>query len=139
MEGKLKSNYSRMIVYGVLLGDLVILNLLLFITYSISNGFLSSEVSYLQFHLIMSICYLVSGAKDRVVLYHRKARAYQIMANELKVPHVVVSSLYMVVQAVLVVGFVLSGYHWWCLGISLILLSIVYVGFMKKFFYLHKT
>ena len=81
MEGKLKSNYSRMIVYGVLLGDLVILNLLLFITYSISNGFLSSEVSYLQFHLIMSICYLVSGAKDRVVLYHRKARAYQIMAN----------------------------------------------------------
>ena len=30
MEGKLKSNYSRMIVYGVLLGDLVILNLLLF-------------------------------------------------------------------------------------------------------------
>ena len=70
-----------MIVYGVLLGDLVILNLLLFITYSISNGFLSSEVSYLQFHLIMSICYLVSGAKDRVVLYHRKARAYQIMAN----------------------------------------------------------
>ena len=69
---------------------------------------------------------------------HRK-HLYQIMANELKVPHVVVSSLYMVVQAVLVVGFVLSGYHWWCLGISLILLSIVYVGFMKKFFYLHKT
>ena len=65
---------------------------------------------------------------------HRK-HLYQIMANELKVPHVVVSSLYMMVQAVLVVGFVLSSYHWRYLGISLVVLSVVYVSFMKKFFY----
>ena len=69
---------------------------------------------------------------------HRK-HLYQIMANELKVPHVVVSSLYMMVQAVLVVGFVLSSYHWRYLGISLVVLSVVYVSFMKKFFYLHKV
>ena len=81
MEGKLKSNYSRMIVYGVLLGDLIILNLMLFFTYKISGNFLSSDVSLIQLHLIISICYLVSGAKDRVVLHQRKAKAYQIIAN----------------------------------------------------------
>lgn len=81
MEGKLKSNYSRMIIYGVLLGDLIILNLMLFLTYRISEGFISSEVSLVQLHLIITLCYLVSGAKDRVVLHQRKAKTYQIIAN----------------------------------------------------------
>ena len=40
---------------------------------------------------------------ENIGLPHRK-HLYQIMANELKVPHVVVSSIYMVVQAVIIVG-----------------------------------
>ena len=69
---------------------------------------------------------------------HRK-HLYQIMANELKMPHVVVSSIYMVVQAVIVVGYIACynyGY-WYLLGVIL-LLSIVYILFMKKYFKLHK-
>ena len=69
---------------------------------------------------------------------HRK-HLYQIMVNELKVPHVMVSSIYMVVQAAIVVGYIACygcGY-WYLLGVIL-LLSIVYILFMKKYFGLHK-
>ena len=69
---------------------------------------------------------------------HRK-HLYQIMANELKVPHVVVSSVYMVVQAAIVVGYIVCygcGY-WYLLG-TICLLSIVYILFMKRYFGLHK-
>ena len=43
---------------------------------------------------------------ENIGLPHRK-HLYQIMANELKVPHVVVSSIYMVVQAVIIVGYIM--------------------------------
>ena len=41
---------------------------------------------------------------ENIGLPHRK-HLYQIMANELKIPHVVVSSVYMLVQALMIVGF----------------------------------
>lgn len=43
---------------------------------------------------------------ENIGLPYRK-HLYQIMANELKVPHVVVSSIYMVVQAVIIVGYIM--------------------------------
>ena len=68
---------------------------------------------------------------------HRK-HLYQIMANELKVPHVVVSSIYMVTQGVIIAGyFYCQSYGYWDLLGSIFVLSSVYVVFMRKYFKLH--
>lgn len=74
---------------------------------------------------------------ENIGLPHRK-HLYQIMANELKVPHVVVSSVYMVIQALVIVGyFYFQAYGYWYLLSSILVLSILYVLFMYKYFDLH--
>ena len=74
---------------------------------------------------------------ENIGLPHRK-HLYQIMANELKIPHVVVSSVYMLVQALVIVGyFYFYSYgYWYLLGI-IVLLSGIYVLFMRRYFHLH--
>lgn len=68
---------------------------------------------------------------------HRK-HMYQLLANELRIPHVVVSLGYMVVQALIIVGFLLcSTYGYVYLFASLLGLSVVYVLFMREYFHLH--
>ena len=42
---------------------------------------------------------------ENIGLPHRK-HMYQLMANELKIPHVVVSLIYMLVQAVVIIGYI---------------------------------
>lgn len=76
---------------------------------------------------------------ENIGLPHRK-HLYQLMANELKIPHVVVSGTYMMVQAAVVVGFLYCrewGYLY--LAGTILVLSIVYVWFMKKYFHLHQV
>ena len=74
---------------------------------------------------------------ENIGLPHRK-HLYQIMANELKVPHVVVSFVYMAIQALVIVGyFYFQVYGYWYLLGSILMLSILYILFMKKYFYLH--
>ena len=74
---------------------------------------------------------------ENIGLPHRK-HLYQIMANELKVPHVVVSFVYMVIQALVIVGyFYFQVYGYWYLLSSILVLSILYVLFMHKYFYLY--
>ena len=41
---------------------------------------------------------------ENIGLPYRK-HLHQIMANELKIPHVMVSSIYMAVQAIIIVGY----------------------------------
>ena len=80
---------------------------------------------------------------ENIGLPHRK-HLYQIMANELKIPHVVVSSVYMLVQALVIIGYLLfqnndyqnNGY--WYMGGAILLLSVIYILFMKRYFHLHK-
>ena len=76
---------------------------------------------------------------ENIGLPHRK-HLYQIMANELKIPHVMVSSIYMAVQAIIIVGYIMcldSGY--WYLLCTILLLSLIYVCFMKRYFGLHQS
>ena len=76
---------------------------------------------------------------ENIGLPHRK-HLYQIMANELKIPHVVVSLTYMVVQGVVVAGYLaLREYRYGYLLGSILVLSLLYLLFMKRFFYLHKS
>lgn len=74
---------------------------------------------------------------ENIGLPHRK-HMYQILANELKVPHVVVSSMYMAVQVIIMVGYVMCrDYGYWYLLCVIIALSLIYICFMKKYFKLH--
>ena len=74
---------------------------------------------------------------ENIGLPHRK-HLYQIMANELKVPHVVVSSVYMIVQALVIAGyFYFQEYSYWYLLGSILILSGTYILFMRKYFRLH--
>ena len=73
---------------------------------------------------------------------HRK-HAYQLMANELKMSHVVVSLIYMVLQLVisLVMVYLVPNTvsaHWIYLAAVAVVLTLAYVLFMKKYYHLHE-
>ncbi|WP_308765201.1 glycosyltransferase family 4 protein [uncultured Bacteroides sp.] len=75
--------------------------------------------------------------RENISLPHRK-HLYQIMANELKMSHVKVSLIYMAVQAFISIGyFFCISYRYEYLLLILVLLSVIYVLFMKKYYYLH--
>lgn len=69
---------------------------------------------------------------------HRK-HAYQLMANELKIPHIAVSSIYMAIQLLVSFGLILLPVNQWAYfsGV-LVLLIILYVAFKKKYYHLHE-
>ena len=101
--------------------------------------------------LIFLLVYGVDGCLTichRIMLHenlgeaHRK-HAYQLMANELKISHPLVSLIYMTLQLAVSLGFiflipdnVLA--HWLYLVGALVVLCIAYVLFMKKYYHLHE-
>ena len=101
--------------------------------------------------LIFLIVYGVDGCctiVHRIMLHehlgeaHRK-HAYQIMANELGMSHVVVSLIYMAIQLVisLVMVYLIPNTvvaHWIYLVVVGIVLVAAYVLFMKKYYHLHE-
>lgn len=101
----------------------------------------TTDITWLIFLLVYGVDGCLTIA-HRIMLHenlgeaHRK-HAYQIMANELKIGHVKVTSLYMVMQLLISLGFiylcpntVLA--HWLYLVITLVVLTITYILFMKK-------
>lgn len=108
----------------------------------------TGDVTYIVFFLI----YGVDGTLTiihRIILHenlgeaHRK-HAYQLMANELKMSHVVVSLLYMVMQLVVSLGFIYLCpntilAHWIFFIAAAIVFSLAYVLFMKKYYPLHEA
>ena len=107
----------------------------------------TGDVTYLIFLLV----YGVDGCLTivhRIMLHenlgeaHRK-HAYQLMANELRIGHVKVSLLYMGIQTAVSLGFIYlcpntTLAHWLYLFGALLLLSVVYVLFKKKYYHLHE-
>lgn len=101
--------------------------------------------------LIFLLVYGVDGCLTivhRIMLHenlgeaHRK-HAYQLMANELKIGHVKVTSLYMVMQLAVSIGFIYLCpdtvlCHWMYLIGALAVLAVAYVLFMKKYYHLHE-
>ena len=102
-------------------------------------------------YLIFLLVYGVDGCLTichRILLHenlgeaHRK-HTYQLMANELKIGHVKISLFYMCLQLAISLAFVLcvpntAWAHWAYLIGALLLLTVVYVLFMKKYFHLHE-
>ena len=94
--------------------------------------------------IAMLIVYLVDGGmtilhrlllRENLMKPHKK-HAYQIMANELKIPHLVVSGIYMGLQAVCCVWYIACpGYL--TLFLEAGILVTMYMVFMKKYYHLH--
>lgn len=95
------------------------------------------------------VCMVVYGVDGVLTIIHRimmheklthphRNHAYQIMANELSMPHTLVSLLYMALQALACVVYLLYPGYLTCL-LFIIIYSVVYVIFMRKYFHLHKT
>lgn len=75
---------------------------------------------------------------ENIFKAHRK-HAYQLMANELKMSHVSVSVLYMILQMVVIAGYLIFfEYKWIYIVAMLLILCTGYFLFMKKYFHLHK-
>lgn len=107
----------------------------------------TSDITYLIFLLVYGIDGVLTIC-HRILLHenlgeaHRK-HAYQLMANELKMSHVVVSILYMVLQLVVSLGFIYLCpntilAHWIYLVAAGIVMAIAYVLFKKKYYHLHE-
>ena len=108
----------------------------------------TGDVTYLLFLLVYGVdgCFTII---HRIMLHenlgeaHRK-HAYQLMANELKIGHVKVSLLYMGLQLAISLGFVFLVpntvlAHWIYLIGALVVLTVAYVAFMKKYYHLHQA
>lgn len=69
---------------------------------------------------------------------HRK-HVYQIMANELKMPHIAVASIYMLIQIIVSAGLIFIPLNNWIYSlVMLMILTGVYVWFKKKYYHLHE-
>jgi UDP-N-acetylmuramyl pentapeptide phosphotransferase/UDP-N-acetylglucosamine-1-phosphate transferase len=109
---------------------------------------LTQDVTY----LILLLVYGVDGCLTichRIMLHenlgeaHRK-HVYQLMANELKIGHVKVSSLYMAMQLIVSLGFIYIcpntvAAHWIYMVGAIAVLGVAYVLFKKKYYHLHEA
>lgn len=87
---------------------------------------------------VLTICHRIL-LHENLGQAHRK-HAYQLMANELRIPHVVVSSIYMVIQLVISFGMILLPINHWVYAIVvLLLLTLAYLLFMRKYYPLHEA
>ena len=107
----------------------------------------TGDVTYLVFLLVygvdgcLTICHRIM-LHENLGEAHRK-HAFQLMANELKIGHVKVSLLYMGMQMAVSLGFIYLCpntplAHWLYLLGALLLLSVAYVLFKKKYYHLHE-
>lgn len=86
---------------------------------------------------ILTICHRIQ-LHENLGEAHRK-HAYQIMANELKLPHTLVSTLYMAMQLLISAGLIfLPVNHYLYLGLVIIALAAAYLLFMRKNYHLHE-
>lgn len=100
------------------------------------------------------VLFLIYGVDGMMTIFHRimlhenlgkahRKHAYQLMANELKMPHVVVSSIYMALQLAvsLVAIYVIPDTivaHWIYLVGSAMVMAVAYIVFKMKYYHLHE-
>jgi len=120
-------------------GSLSIIFIILFLLGKLM--LLTKDLSWLTFLVVYGTDTGLTGL-HRLILHenlglpHRK-HAYQIMANELKIPHVAVSIIYMSLQAAIDTYYIYRpGYI--TLVASICILSVAYAIFIKKYYHLHR-
>ena len=109
--------------------------------------FATEDITYLLLLVVYGIDACLTIV-HRIMLHenlgeaHRK-HAYQLMANELKIGHVKVTSFYMGLQLVISLVFIYAipdsiGAHWIYLIVVVLVLGLSYLLFMKKYYHLHE-
>ncbi len=103
----------------------------------------TGDLSYLTFlavygaDVVLTICHRIQ-LHENLGQAHRK-HAYQLMANELKIPHVKVSLLYMAMQLAISAGLIfLPINHYLYMGLVVVALAAAYFLFMWKNYHLHE-
>lgn len=87
---------------------------------------------------VLTICHRIQ-LHENLGEAHRK-HAYQLMANELKMPHVEVSLIYMAVQLAISFGMIFCPInHYIYLAVTILVLMAAYLIFMKKNYHLHEA
>jgi len=76
--------------------------------------------------------------RENIFKPHRR-HLFQIMANELHIPHVWVSTIYMVIQALVSAGLLLTSFRLEYSLVMIALFSGVYVFFMKEYYGLYES
>lgn len=107
----------------------------------------TGDLTYLIFLLVygvdgvLTICHRIM-LHENLGEAHRK-HAYQLMCNELKIGHVKVSLFYMTIQLMVSLCFIYLCpntvfCHWMFLVGAAVVLSVAYVLFKKKYYYMHE-
>lgn len=129
-------------------GDVGSIGIAFIMLFLLGNVIIKTEdITWLIFLLVYGVDSCLTIV-HRIMLHenlgeaHRK-HAYQLMANELKIGHVKVTSLYMVMQLAVSLGFICLCpdavlCHWMYLIGALVVLAVAYVLFMKKYYHLHE-
>ena len=104
----------------------------------------TGDLSYLTFlavygaDAVLTICHRIQ-LHENLGEAHRK-HAYQLMANELKMPHVAVSSIYMFLQLAISFGLIfIPVNHYLYMAIVVVALAAAYIAFMKRNYHLHEA
>lgn len=126
-------------------GDVGSISIAFILLFAIGKLILQTgDLSYLTFlavygaDAVLTICHRIQ-LHENLGEAHRK-HAYQLMANELKMPHVLVSTIYMVLQLAISFGLILIPLnHYLYMGIIIIALAIAYLIFMKRNYHLHEA
>ena len=129
-------------------GDVGSIGIAFIILFALGKLMLATQdVTWIVFFLVYGVDGTLTIA-HRIMLHenlgqaHRK-HAYQLMANELKMSHVVVSLLYMFMQLVVSLGFIYLCpntilAHWIYLVGAVAVLAVAYVLFKMKYYHLHE-
>ena len=129
-------------------GDVGSIGIALILTFCMARLMVvTGDVAWLVLFLIygvdgvLTICHRIM-LHENLGQAHRK-HAYQLMANELKIPHVVVSTIYMVLQlaisliAINVIPDTVMA-HWIYLVCSVLVMGLAYILFKMKYYHLHE-
>lgn len=86
---------------------------------------------------VLTICHRIL-LHENIFKPHRK-HVYQIMANELKIPHTIVSSIYMALQLAISFGAIYIPMNKWLYFVTVLMaLCLAYILFKKKYYHLHE-
>lgn len=129
-------------------GDVGSIGMALFLVFCVSRlMYVTGDVTWIVLYLlygvdgVLTICHRIM-LHENLGKAHRK-HVFQLMANELKMPHVVVSTIYMVLQLIvsLVAIYLIPdtiAAHWvYFIGVAIVF-AAGYVAFKMKYYHLHE-
>lgn len=125
-------------------GDVGAVGIALILLFAIWRLIVTTEdITYLMFLAVYAADAMLTIA-HRLMLHENLGKAhrkhlFQIMANELKIPHVVVSIVYMIVQLAISFTLILTGWHWGVFIGAALALIVIYLVFMKRYYHLHEA